>query len=456
MKKILLIFLLAACKQSAWSQIIPVDIFGVYYYGGKEMFARGDISSNIIFDISQIYGVSGVTSGYFDRTTNKYILGSNLGILVIDANTGQVLDTINSQMGGVVYNAVTNDLYGVLWNGSQEKFARIDLDSEIVDTMATIPGVTGAVSGSGYLDERNGYYIIKTNIGLVVINIHTGNVVKSFNPAVNIKNVVYDAATNDVYGVFWNGSQEKFARIDLDSQQVDSSAVLAGVVGVSSAGSGYDPETGYYVVRTNLGVLVIDKNTGTLLATLSTPAMKYLIFPTIRKRICPLPVVPSFSFNLSGLTLNLNATVSHGTIVYWNFGDGNHDTTTSSSISLTHTYSHADTFRICMTTKDSCGYSISYCDSVVILTTGIYQKNGINFSVYPTPFKGNITIRYPVPAINHRLSICNMLGEVIISTALNGTQTDLDLSGITSTGVYFLRITDNTGEIIYSSKLIRD
>jgi hypothetical protein len=420
MKKILFAFLLMTCQQSAWSQLIPIDIYGVYYSGGKEMFARGDLSTNVIFDIAQISGVSGVTSGYLDRTTNKYILGSNLGILVIDANTGQVLDTIiNSALGGVVYDSATNDVYGVLWNGSQEKFARIDLDSEIVDTIATLPGVTGIASGSGYLDERNGYYIIKTDLGLVVINIHTGNVVKSFNPAVNIENVVYDAATNDIYGVFWNGSQEKFARIDLDSQQVDSFPVLVGVNGIHSSGCSFDSETGYYVVGSNLGVLVIDKNTGTLLATLST-TMKNLIFPTIRKRVCPLPVVPSFGFNSSGFTLSINANVSQGTIVYWSFGDGDWDTTTTSSISLTHTYLHADTFRICMTTKDSCGYSLSYCDSVAVPATGINQQSGMKISVYPIPFSSAITIRYPKPAINHKLNICDMLGKEIINTVLNG------------------------------------
>jgi hypothetical protein len=80
----------------------------------------------------------------------------------------------------------------------------------------------------GYLDERNGYYIIKTDLGLVVINIHTGNVVKSFNPAVNIENVVYDAATNDIYGVFGMVRRKNCAH-DLDSQQVDSFPVLVGV-----------------------------------------------------------------------------------------------------------------------------------------------------------------------------------------------------------------------------------
>ncbi len=103
-----------------------------------------------------------------------------------------------------------------------------------------------------------------------------------------------------------------------------------------------------------------------------------------------------------------NTSTGNGLTYFWNFGDGN----VSSSAFPFYTYTTAGPFQICLTVNDGNGCGSTYCDSIssggVVFKTGGFNINVqgpvitsienehealSEFSVYPNPFKEEVTIK---------------------------------------------------------------
>lgn len=72
------------------------------------------------------------------------------------------------------------------------------------------------------------------------------------------------------------------------------------------------------------------------------------------------------------------------------------------------------------------------------------SKN-VDFSVYPNPTSGNLTLRYK-DFLNKKISVTNSFGQNVYNTFLTSISSDVDLSFLPK-GIYVLNIFDNTGKI---------
>jgi hypothetical protein len=79
----------------------------------------------------------------------------------------------------------------------------------------------------------------------------------------------------------------------------------------------------------------------------------------------------------------------------------------------------------------------------------VRSKNDV--SIYPVPFSNTITIdaKETLAAM-----LYNMLGAEIIKQPLNG-KTEIQ-TGHLQPGIYFLKLTDATGTVIHTQKLVKE
>jgi len=79
-----------------------------------------------------------------------------------------------------------------------------------------------------------------------------------------------------------------------------------------------------------------------------------------------------------------------------------------------------------------------------------------DFEVYPNPADNQVIIDYPNlnPTSGAAIKLLNALGQEVISTALTTSRMQLDLSGITAGGMYYLTIVDPELGAMLSKKII--
>lgn len=79
-----------------------------------------------------------------------------------------------------------------------------------------------------------------------------------------------------------------------------------------------------------------------------------------------------------------------------------------------------------------------------------------DFEVYPNPADNQVTIEYPNlnPTSGAAVKLFNALGQEVISTALTTSRMQLDLSGITAEGMYYLTIDDRELGAMLTKKII--
>ncbi len=157
---------------------------------------------------------------------------------------------------------------------------------------------------------------------------------------------------------------------------------------------------------------------------------------------------------------------------FWDFGDGN----TSTQAYPFYSYTTAGPFEICLTVDDGNGCSSTYCDSIssagVVLKTGGFNINVqgpvitsiksevepvSELSVYPNPFKNNVTISLNlVESTQTEIFVIDIVGNKIAqisNEALNSGNNKFNWNANNiANGVYFLNI--KTGNSLQVKKLI--
>ena len=101
-------------------------LFGSYWTGSEEIFTSLDMSTKTYTDIDTLVGVLTLNSGEstFDSDNGRYFRKTNLGITIIDAQNGAIIDTIanSNNMKGIEFpnkksrleiieNAFANELF---------------------------------------------------------------------------------------------------------------------------------------------------------------------------------------------------------------------------------------------------------------------------------------------------------------------------------------------------------
>ena len=107
-------------------------------------------------------------------------------------------------------------------------------------------------------------------------------------------------------------------------------------------------------------------------------------------------------------------------------------------------------------------YNPTYCsvtDTLIIdvTLTGVSAPNNTNtLKVYPNPAKDFVIINTGNYASmsNYTLKIENTLGQTVYTTAINQAQFQVNVNSFGGLGVYFVKIIDNTSNVVSTKKII--
>src|SRR5690606_5625176 len=149
------------------------------------------------------------------------------------------------------------------------------------------------------------------------------------------------------------------------------------------------------------------------------------------------PAVASFDFDYVFLT-GVFTDISTGADNWvWDFGDGDSSTLQNPN----HIYQSGGTYLVTLTISGICGTS-TYMDSVTVGVVGIDEFNTINFSMFPNPTNGTVTITTPELISNATIDVLDATGRLISTTTMTGSVHNLENTNLES-GIYFVRIRSN-------------
>tara|TARA_R110000764_G_scaffold1503_1_gene5966 strand:+ start:1981 stop:2763 length:783 start_codon:yes stop_codon:yes gene_type:complete len=167
------------------------NLLVTYWNGDQEIFAAMDLSDNSFVDLAVLEGVVTLSAGQstFDSETHRYIIGTNLGITIVDAQNGNILETIPNElnMKGLEYDSASNQIFGSYWNGNQEIFATLDLSDKSFDDLAVLEGVVTLSAGQSTFDSETHRYIVGTNLGITIVDTQNGNILETIPNELNMK-----------------------------------------------------------------------------------------------------------------------------------------------------------------------------------------------------------------------------------------------------------------------------
>ena len=154
-------------------------------------------------------------------------------------------------------------------------------------------------------------------------------------------------------------------------------------------------------------------------------------------------------------TVNITNTSTYGggTVVgyLWEFGDGN----SSTQAFPTHTYSNLGTYNVCLTLTVDYGSLLCtaiYCDSISVTSKAsgftinvvessltVNEQHIKEFSVFPNPTEGMLTVTMDQLEGNETISVVNLQGQEVKKIKVSDFSTQLDVTELTS-GTYLLFI----------------
>ena len=286
-------------------------LFGSYSNSGLQIFNSLELSNQTFTDVNVLNGVSTLNAGQstFDSVNGRYFNIANLGVTIIDAQTGVILTTVSTNgrvLKGIEYDASSNKLFGSYWNGSQEILTALDLLTNTFSDIGVLNGVLSLNVGESTFDSANGRYFNITNLGVTIVDVQTGSILGIITTGGRrFKGIEYDS--DKLYGSYWNGSQEIFTTLDLLTNTFSDINVLNGVLFLNIGESTFDSVNGRYFNITNLGITEIDVQTGNILQTTTPPLLRGLEYGFAD--IMPASIIISCPANNLNLPMGCNPTI---------------------------------------------------------------------------------------------------------------------------------------------------
>ncbi len=283
MKKILSFTVISLCTINASAQVL----FGTFKNNGIENSVKLDISSATFSTVNTLNTTKGIAQGItsFDKLNARYFNLTEDQIMIIDAQTGAAIDSISNtpRLYNIEFDQGSNRLVGTRWNGSVMLFSQLDLSTMVFSDLDTIANTMGVWQGETAFDGATNRYFNVTDWRITIIDAQTGGIIDSINDfSVRMKGIEFDAASNRLIGTRWTGTSEVFTTLDLATNTFTSFGSLPGVEGVVQGETAFDAVNNRYFNITNLGILVIDVNTGNIIDTIAnTVQMKGIELYTI-------------------------------------------------------------------------------------------------------------------------------------------------------------------------------
>ncbi len=164
------------------------------------------------------------------------------------------------------------------------------------------------------------------------------------------------------------------------------------------------------------------------------------------------PPTPSFTHLTGGINdAYFTNTSSNAQTSHWFFGDGTDVFATNSS----HIYANAGIYVVKLVVTSSAGCTDSIIEQILVGTATIdevKESNKLDFNVYPNPSKGLFNIQMNSNALSSKITVMNLLGEVILTKNLvqtsNGNfESQIDLSNYPN-GIYLIDMTTENQTVV--------
>ncbi|MHB1278190.1 MAG: YncE family protein [Bacteroidia bacterium] len=159
-------------------------IIGIIYTNPEWTFVSIDVASPALVHHDTLAGVTQFNGGAtFDPLNHRYILRTNLGFTVINAQNGAIIDTIADPYGlnAIEFNPVSGKIAGMYWSPANQKeyYAELDPVTKVYTTLSVLNGITGMM-GISTLDVFGQRYIALTTSGITVVNATNGAIIDTF------------------------------------------------------------------------------------------------------------------------------------------------------------------------------------------------------------------------------------------------------------------------------------
>jgi len=141
-----------------------------------------------------------------------------------------------------------------------------------------------------------------------------------------------------------------------------------------------------------------------------------------------------YTDSATGLSVDFSDTSTGAISWLWDFGDGN----TSSLQNPTHEYAIEGTYDVKLYVENDIKSWNEISKSLTYVPLAITDEHTLNFSVFPNPTNGVLTITSKT--LINRVEIYSILGKEILNTAMNSDSIDIS---ILNRGVYIIKAYSN-------------
>jgi hypothetical protein len=493
MKKLLI--LLHACLAGGFASAqSSTFLMGSNWDGSSEWSRHMDLGNGWYTDLTTLPGVASIMMGEstIDLAGQRYFHRTNLGITILHIGTGTIQSVLNPTVNfkGMEFNSNTGNLVGSYWNGSSEIFASLDPLTGAVTSLAAIGGVSGVAQGITSFDGAGNRYFMWTGSTIYVLDAASGSVLQTV-PNSTLKNFEFNPNTGDLVGTVWTGTNEVYSTLDLGTGVISGLATITGVTGVVQGESAFDAANDRYFNRTNLGTMVYDGTTGSLI--MSVPGMN--IFKgmeyagSLSGGGCSLNATllsPSVLLAQKGSALTITATSnapsaqlqwqsSPAGFGWMNVPAGPHysgagsPVLTINSVSL---WNHDQPFRLIATAgncSDTTEVTVIQISDTCLVTDTVRIFSGDTLTLdLASAGNDDLISLYPVPASHELVIDCslfaekegntvhitNSLGGEVLNTPVTTDITRLDIRLITQRGVYLLTVRNREGRPLAGRRFI--
>lgn len=247
------------------------SLIGVQMSWGVGISAHVNLQSQAYQVADTVDGLTFLYSGEhcFDPINRRMFVHGSSGISVIDALSGQLLDSFvkGSFIHEIEYDATANRIIGIIYTNPEWTLVSIDVASPALVYHDTLTGVT-QFSGGATFDPLLRRYIIRTNLGFTVINAQNGAIIDTIADPYGLNAIEFNSLSGKIAGMYWSPANQKeyYAELDPVTKVFTTVSALNGITGMMGI-STFDVMGQRYIALTTSGITVINATNGAIIDT---------------------------------------------------------------------------------------------------------------------------------------------------------------------------------------------
>lgn len=271
-----LILLIAFCCTAYFTQAQGIaKLIGLRYDGTRWLVDSLSFPGHHMTDLDTLTNITAIQSGEstFDPVNKRYFHYSDRGIIVVDANTGTLLDSFPDTLHllGLEYDPEFEKLYAIYPDASLMRFVSVDPDSGTITILDTLDGINTEVNGVTTFDMCSHTYYFESDENIIAVNANTGAIIDSIPRGLNEYLGLESGGTGvALYGLSIRDTMVDFVRINpyTKTQTVKSSLSFLRD-GFYPGETTFSRDLGFYVLNTPSYIYVLDTAGGSVVDTIS-------------------------------------------------------------------------------------------------------------------------------------------------------------------------------------------